>query len=977
MTLTCLRFLSAVFAFTLVGVPGSFGQEKKDPIRVLIRTEKGNIEVALDAARAPATVAHFLKHVDAKVYDGAQFHRTVTPDNQPNNQVKIEVIQAGLSAEPTLEVFAPIKLERTRETKLSHKNGAISMARETPDSATVDFFICIGDQPELDFGGKRNPDGQGFAAFGTVVKGMDVVKQIQLSPASKQSLTPAIKILSAARQAAPAKVEPGSEKKPISTPPKVEPPTEHKLVPMPPRVISSPGKVAPPSLTNVGNRLTIDRIFGSGEFAGESSPRITWQKRTGKYTMLESGKGGGRQLVAVDPATGTKDVLVPEHWLTPPGDSKALAVEDYEFSSDGATLLMFTNSKRVWRHNTRGDYWVLDLSNRDLRKLGGNAPASTLMFATFSPDGRQVAYVRENNIYVQNVRDLAITPLTKTGSSTIVNGTFDWVYEEELDLRNGFRWSEDSKRIAYWQIDTEGVPEFFLVRNSDGPYSKVISIRYPKTGEKNPAARIGVVAVGGNGKTYWLDVPGDPRENYLAKMDWVGDDLAIQQFNRLQNTNTVYRFWISGLKFDYDVMLTETDKAWVENDNDFRWVNGGEQFVWLSERDGWRHAYLISRDGKQCKAITKGKFDVIHIEAIDEKGGWLYYAASPTNATQRSLYRVPLKGGEPERLTPASVPGTHTYSISPDAQWAVHSYSTFSAPPVSSLIHLPDHTIVKVLKDNAALVKKLNSLAKCETEFFRVDVGGGVELDGWCIKPPNMDVTKKYPVLVHVYGEPAGQTVLDRWGGNNRLWHTMLAEQGYVVLSVDNRGTPSPRGGEFRKCVYRQIGVLSSADQANAVKELQKKWPWLDPQRVAIWGWSGGGSMTLNAMFRYPDVYQTGMAVAGVPNQRHYDTIYQERYMGLPSDNAEGYRKGSPIHFAHQLKGNLLLMHGTGDDNCHYLGTESLINELIAHNKHFSMMSYPDRAHGINEGKNTTRHVYETLTRYLNANVNPLAQPAR
>ncbi len=998
MRLQRLRWTGLVVALVLTAT-SAFGQEKKESVRVSISTSKGDIEVELDAVRAPGTVANFLRYVNARFYDGGQFHRTVTAANQPDSKVKIEVVQAGVRPDAAKFEFDPIKLERTRDTKLLHKNGTISMARGDPDTATGDFFICIGDQPDLDFGGKRNPDGQGFAAFGKVVSGMDVVKSIHAAPADEQKLKPAIRILAMTRQTPvkPSDVKPAEVKQPeakkletkqpeIKQPdtkkpeaklPEAKRPDTKKSDAIQPATKVEPtnpkpdflpkNEVPPPPITKSdAGRLTIDRIFASGEFVGEGTPKIAWQKKGGRYTTLEPATGGGRQLSAYDPATGTKEILVPEHWFTPPGDAKPLAVEDYAFSKDGSMLLIYTNSKRVWRHNTRGDYWVLDLSNRDLRKLGGSAAPSTLMFATFAPDGQSVAYVRENNLYVQNARDLRIAQLTKSGSPTIINGTFDWVYEEELDLRNGFRWSDDSQSIAYWQIDTEGVPEFFIVRNSDGPYSKVISIRYPKTGEKNPAAKIGVVGVAG-GATRWLDIPGDPREHYLAKMEWIGGDLAVQQFNRLQNTNRVYL-----ANPTYNVVHpihTETDKAWVENDNDFHWLNDGANFVWLSERDGWRHAYSVSRDGDKVTPITKGNFDVIQIEANDEKSGWIYFAASPTNPTQKYLYRVSLKGGTPQRLTPSDQPGTHTYSISPDAQFAVHSYSTLNTPPVSNLISLPDHKVVKSLKDNAALAKKVGSLPKAE--LFRVNVGDGVELDGWCIKPPNFDETKKYPVLFYVYGEPAGQTVVDRWGGSNLLWHTMLAQQGYVVISVDNRGTPAPRGREWRKCIYRQVGVLSSADQANAVKELEKKWPWLDPQRVAIWGWSGGGSMTLNAIFRYPELYQTGMAVAAVPNQRHYDTIYQERYMGLPSDNADGYRKGSPIHFAHQLKGNLLLMHGTGDDNCHYLGTESLINELIAHNKHFSMMSYPDRAHGINEGRNTTRHVYETLTRYLTTNVDP------
>jgi dipeptidyl-peptidase-4 len=707
--------------------------------------------------------------------------------------------------------------------------------------------------------------------------------------------------------------------------------------------------------------LTLDRIFSSGEFEPERSPTLRWHKRGSAYVTQEQASGE-RQLVAGDPANDKREVLVPNHWLVPPGESKALALDGYAFSVDGLRLLIYTNSKRVWRTNSRGDYWVLDLTTRELKKLGGDISPSTMMFATFSPDGKRIAYVHKNNLYVQDLLDLRIIPLTRDGSDTLCNGTFDWVYEEELFLRNGFRWSPDSQAIAYWQLNSEGVKDFYITSSADGPYSRVIAIRYPKTGEKNPAARIGVVNASG-GKTLWLDIPGDPREHYLAKMEWSGADIAVQQFNRLQNANRV--MLAEPKSGQVRTLFTEKDAAWVENDNEFRWLGDGRRLVWLSERDGWRHVYLIDRDGHQVEQVTKGNFDVVQVAGIDEKGGWLYFSASPDNPTQRYLYRVPLKGGSPERLTPADQPGTHAYSLSADGQWAVQTYSRFGIPPVTRLIHLPDHKVVKTLADNAALNKKLQSLRTGSCEFFRVPVDKEALLDGWCIKPPDFDAARKYPVLFYVYGEPAGQTVLDHWDGKRFLWHSMLAQKGFLVMSVDNRGTPAPRGRAWRRSIYRQVGILASADQAAATRALLKERPYMDPARIAIWGWSGGGSMSLNAIFRYPDIYQTAMAVAPVPNQRHYDTIYQERYMGLPADNVDGYRNGSPIHFAHQLKGNLLIVHGTGDDNCHYLGVETLINELIAHNKQFTMLAYPNRSHGIHEGKNTTRHLYESLTRFL------------
>jgi dipeptidyl-peptidase-4 len=363
---------------------------------------------------------------------------------------------------------------------------------------------------------------------------------------------------------------------------------------------------------------------------------------------------------------------------------------------------------------------------------------------------------------------------------------------------------------------------------------------------------------------------------------------------------------------------------------------------------------------------------VIEIVEIDVPGGWLYFSASPDDPTRRFLFRSRLDGsGAPERLTPAGAAGTHSYQMAPGGGWAIRTHSAFEEPPVIDLVRLPAHESVRVLEQNARLRETYEALARTPVEFLRVDVGDGVALDAWCMRPPDFDPARRWPVLFFVYGEPAGQTVLDRWGGANYLWHLMLTQRGYVVMSVDNRGTPAPRGREWRKCIYGQIGLLASSDQAEAVRALERRFAWVDPARTAIWGWSGGGSMTLHALLRHPEVYEAGMAVAPVPDQRLYDTIYQERYLGLPDENPDAYRVGSALSFADSLAGDLLLVHGTGDDNVHYQGTEKLVDALVAANKPFQLMVYPNRTHAIREGKNTRRHLFELLTRYLEEHVSP------
>lgn len=710
--------------------------------------------------------------------------------------------------------------------------------------------------------------------------------------------------------------------------------------------------------------LTIDAIFAENQFK--------LQPFTGHW----QDDSQGFELIRTDPVTGAssiarisltspqaEEILVPGEWLRPTPTDKPLTIDAYEWSADRTKLLIFTNTRRVWRLNTRGDYWVLELADKRLYKLGGDVPEATLMFAKFSPDATSVGYVHERDLHVQSLADQSIVKLTASDAPTKINGTFDWAYEEEFSLRDGFRFSPDGKRIAFWELDASGIELFPLIDNTSTLYPKIQYIPYPKVGTTNPAAKIGVIDLESLATT-WIKIPGDVRENYLPRMEWVdSSQLAIQHLNRRQNQWKLYLADASS--GDSKVVLEEEDAAWIDVHDETIWLDDKSQFLWLSEKSGWRHIYLVSRDGESISPLTDGEFDVIEVLGIDEDEKLVYFYASPDNATQKYLYRVNLDGSGLKRVTPANQHGTHRYVLSPDRKRALVTVSRFAKPPQTDVVRLSDHSVEFVVEANDILKRKVAELQLPEHEFFRVDIGQDVELDAWSILPPNFDPKKKYPLIVFVYGEPAGQTVVDQWGGDRSLWHHMLAQQGYVVMSFDNRGTPSPRGRQWRKSVYRQIGILASADQAAAVKSVLASHSYLDATRVGIWGWSGGGSMTLNMLFRYPEIYAAGVSVAPVPNQLYYDTIYQERYMGLPIDNAEGYRLGSPITFAHQLKGDLLLIHGTGDDNCHYQTSELLINELIKHNKSFSMFAYPNRTHAIREGENTTRHLYQMMTSHF------------
>lgn len=708
------------------------------------------------------------------------------------------------------------------------------------------------------------------------------------------------------------------------------------------------------------SELTLEDIYSNGIYSQNRFGPIRWMKDSKGYSSIEkSTSHEGDDIVTYDALTGKRSILISAEELIPSGRSKPISVADYVWSEDNSKLLIFTNTRRVWRYHTRGDYWVLDLSTRKLSQLGKGIPATTLMFAKFSPDASKVAYVSQNNIFVESLGSGEITKITLDGGEFTINGTFDWVYEEELSCRDGFRWSPDGKNITYWQSDTRNVGTFYLINNIDSIYSKPIPLPYPKVGESLSAVKIGVVSSEG-GETKWFDFLGDPRNNYLARMEFIpnSQEVMVQQLNRSQNKNTVWTGNIETLELSK--ILVEEDDAFLEMHDNIRWLENEKFFTWTSERDGWLHLYKVSRDGSQVELVTQGDFDVERISHIDPANGHVYYIASPENFTQRYLYRSSLsKIGKAERITPMELSGQNAYQISIDSKFAIHTFQNTTTPPVYALVNLPKHDEIRVLEDNQELKAKYSALDLNPKEFFKVDIGE-VGLDAWMIKPKDFDPEKKYPLLFYVYGEPAGATVQDSWGGGD-LWHHYMARLGYVVISIDNRGTKTPRGREWRKSIYGQIGILASYDQMNAAKQILNAYDFIDSSRVGIWGWSGGGQMTLNVMFRYPEIYKAGLAVSFVSDQRLYDATYQERYMGLLEDNQKGYRDGSPITYAENLQGELMIIHGTADDNVHYQSFEMLVDKLIKYNKQFSMMSYPMRSHGINERENTSLHLRETM----------------
>lgn len=717
--------------------------------------------------------------------------------------------------------------------------------------------------------------------------------------------------------------------------------------------------------------LTLEAIYKNNEFDLNRFGPARWLENGSGYSTLEDSEkyANALDIVLHNPETGEQSILVNAAQLVPAGKEAPLVISDYFWSNDGNKLLVFTNTRKVWRYETRGDYWVLDLESGGLTQVGKFADATWLMFAKFSPDGNKVGYVYRNNIYVEDLKTTEVTQLTFDGSTRFINGTFDWVYEEELDCRDGFRWSPDGKTIAYWHSDTEGTGTFYLINNIDSLYSKPIPFPYPKVGTTNAAVKVGVVSAAG-GETKWFDISGDPRNHYLARMEFIpnSNEVMIQQINRLQNENKVWIGDVSSMKLDN--ILTDKDEAFLNIYDNIQWLKNEKFFTWTSEKDGWRHLYKVSRDGKEEELITVGEFDVMNVSCIDTEGGYVYYTASPKSHIEKYLYRSPLyTSGEPERISPKKVKGHYSYKMSPNAKWAIVTFDNVSTPDRMFVVSLPDHNELKMLEDNSELFKKYNDLGLNQKEFIKIDIGD-VVLDAWMIKPIDFDPSKKYPLIFYIYAEPAGSTVQNNWD-DDQLWDQYMAQHGYIVMSIDPRGTNVARGREWRKSIYGQIGILATHDLAKATIELVKTYNFIDAERIGTWGWSGGGQMTMNCLFRYPDIYKTGIAVSFVSDQRLYDTIYQERFMGLPKDNAEGYFDGSPINHAYKLEGNLMIIHGTGDDNVHYQSFEMLANELIKHNKLFSMMSYPMRTHSLKERENTSLHLRRTMEKFWTNNLTP------
>ena len=728
--------------------------------------------------------------------------------------------------------------------------------------------------------------------------------------------------------------------------------------------------------------LTAERIFRTSDFVVQGLPFVQWTKDGRSYLSVKSDIGG-TALVKIDAVTGAETVLLPAGVLKD-ASGAPIDVEDVTLSADESKALVFHSSVRVWRTNTRGVYHVVDLATKSVTPLVGPSIAPTSrppagpgflatglasgasdptlqMFAKFSPDGSKVAYGRGNDLWVRNLRTGSDTRLTTDGSDDIINGTTDWVYEEELGLRDAFRWSPDSRRLAFWRFDQSAVPAFPIV-DELGVYPRVSTLRYPKAGEANSRVTIFVIDADGANRRA-LDVGPDTGQ-YIARMEWLdADSISVLRIPRRQTSLDV--MLVSATTGTGRVIVTERDSAYVNPEGEpVVWLADRRRFLLRSDRSGWQQYYLYRRDGRLVTRVTRDSMDVLELLAVDEKANAAYVQVAAPTPTQQQLMRVTLDGRRSERLTQGD--GAHAVLVSPTATCMFDAYSRLGVPPTVSLFALPRMTKLKELTDNGAVRSRLVSQGVQPPQLFSVPMPDGTLLDAYRVLPPSFDSTKKYPVLMHAYGGPAAPQVIDQWGGTRYLWHAMLAQQGYVVVVVDNRGSAF-RGRTFRKQTQLRLGLQESQDQIDAAKWLGRQ-SWVDASRIGFWGWSFGGYLATMVAAKGGELFKAVIAVAPVTDWRLYDTIYTERFMATPQENAAGYAETAPQNAVAGMRARFLLVHGTGDDNVHPQNSVQLIEKMVRANRPMQQLFYPNRTHSISGGM-TTVHLHEAMTRFLRENL--------
>ncbi|WP_289030264.1 S9 family peptidase [uncultured Algoriphagus sp.] len=696
-------------------------------------------------------------------------------------------------------------------------------------------------------------------------------------------------------------------------------------------------------------KVTLEDVFKKGTFSQKSVYGINWMKDGQFYSSLVN-RAGSPMVVKINLATGEEEAVLL--------DGRALGVKftSYSFNTDESKALIASDVEYIYRRSSKGIFYVVDMATGEKQQLAGGEKIS---YATLSPDNNKVAFVKDNDLFMVDLSSNEMTQITQDGQwNKIINGAADWVYEEEFSMAQAFKWSPDGKKIAFIRFDETSVPEFNM--QLWGPlYPADYRFKYPKAGEKNAEVSIHVYDLT-SGNIQKMDA-GSETDIYLPRIYWTQDpnQLAFIRLNRLQNQLDL--FHANARTGESKLILSEKSETYVDlnyNDN-LQYLSDGKSFIRTSEQDGFKHIYHHAMDGSLIKQITTGNWEVTELVGVDEKGKKIYFVSTEASPLERNFYVIDLNGKNKKSLTPLS--GTHRINMSPDHRFFIDYFSTTEIPQKVVLCEA-NGMPVKTLEENAELEETLKDYALGKKEFFTFPTVDGTSLNGYMIKPADFDPNKKYPVLMYVYGGPGSQNVLNSWGGTRDFWHQALVAEGYIVACVDNRGTGA-RGRDFKHATYANLGKLETIDQIEGAKYFAKQ-SFVDPGRIGIWGWSYGGYMSSLSLMIGNDVFKAAIAVAPVTTWRYYDTIYTERYLQTPQLNPAGYDDNSPITHVNKLKGNFLLIHGTGDDNVHFQNTVDLVDALITADKQFETFYYPNRNHGI-YGGNTTWHLYTQMTDFL------------
>ncbi len=696
--------------------------------------------------------------------------------------------------------------------------------------------------------------------------------------------------------------------------------------------------------------ITVTDIYTNRAFYAKSIESINWMKDGSYYSALENNSIVKHSIV---------DGKAIETIFDGNSDKTSINIDDYSFNLKENKILILTDFSPIYRRSFTANYFVYDVKKKSLTELSKNGAQS---YATFSPDGNYVAYARNNNLYVTDLSDMSEKAITTDGKfNHIINGSSDWVYEEEFSITKAFYWSNDSKNIAYIKFNETDVKEYNMqVWGNNDLYPTDYKFKYPKAGESNSIVSVHLYNLDSK-TTKEIDL-GVEKDFYIPRMSWTEEDniLSIRKMNRLQNKLEIIHADVEKMKTE--VVLTEEAKAFVEvsNADEIIYLSDKKHFLYTSERSGYKHIYLYKNNGKLVRQITNGNWDVAQFIGIDQKKDKLYFTSTEVSPLERHFYVIDIKGENKIKLSSAK--GTHTIESSPDFKYYINFHSSSIQPTKITLVEMSTNKEIAVLEDNKELTSSLAAYQFKDKEFFNFKTSDNLQLDGYLIKPSNFDANKKYPLLMFVYGGPGSQNVTDSWGGRNDLWHYLLAQKGYIVACVDNRGTDG-KGYDFKTATYKNLGKYETQDQIEEAQYLGAL-KYIDKERIGIWGWSYGGYMSSLCITKGADVFKMAIAVAPVTTWRFYDTIYTERYLQRPQDNPEGYDQNSPIHFAHKLKGNYFLIHGTGDDNVHFQNAIGIQNALIKAGKQFNSFYYPDRNHGI-YGGNTRIHLYEMMTNYI------------